>query len=426
MPDHYVEFDPASPCLVLAPHLEYPTRNGADILIDKKWAQFSKHVPFVDIIGKDAIRKYTNGKLVGNKLYKNTSISKTKAAVSTLLTRNHYLLQKNLTSDFIRTALPYLANPKYKTVVLSFIWTAALTDNLPLMGARLYCVETHNDELRCYENLKNSTNNPLAQKVAYHSGRWSETFLRRHESDFLYLHVSDADQRSYLDYLPNHASLVVPIGVDEVAVEPFRQCDPVPSEKVRLIFVGSLGVQMNLDALRYFRKRFYPLLRKSFGRNLEVLVVGSTPSKGIVRLCDDSGWTLHQDVSEQELRRLYRTATFSILPFPYTAGAKLKLLGSLAHGVPYLATSNMRDQTQDVPYPCLASDDPERWISHVQEVRRNGISNDSQDALLRVAQRFSWSAVASRMFESLISYEERRCPSQRSVAYFPEAMRHLC
>jgi len=29
--------DPTGPCPVLAPHLEYPTRNGADILIDRKW-----------------------------------------------------------------------------------------------------------------------------------------------------------------------------------------------------------------------------------------------------------------------------------------------------------------------------------------------------------------------------------------------------
>ena len=56
-------FDPTSPCLVLAPHLEYPLRNGGDILIDKKWSRLSEYVRFVDIIGKNTITRYENGSL---------------------------------------------------------------------------------------------------------------------------------------------------------------------------------------------------------------------------------------------------------------------------------------------------------------------------------------------------------------------------
>ncbi|MCC6503780.1 MAG: hypothetical protein IT362_11695, partial [Deltaproteobacteria bacterium] len=44
--------DRGRPSLVIAPHLEYPTRNGGDLLIDRRWAEFSRYVPFVDIVGK--------------------------------------------------------------------------------------------------------------------------------------------------------------------------------------------------------------------------------------------------------------------------------------------------------------------------------------------------------------------------------------
>src|SRR4028119_1209634 len=131
---------------------------------------------------------------------------------------------------------------------------------------------------------------------------------------------------------------------------------------VRFLFVGSLGVNINLDAIEFFKKDFYPLLKAEVGGDLEVLVVGSNPSAKVSRLCKDMGWMLHPDVSDEELTRLYRTATFSILPFRYATGSKLKLLQSLANGVPYLATHVLRDQVEEVMYPCLISSEPEEWL----------------------------------------------------------------
>src|SRR5918992_2635495 len=86
-------FDPTSPCLVLAPHLEYPVRNGGDILIDKKWSRLSEYVPYVDIIGKDTITRYESGRLVKSVHYTNTHVSRALAAFNTLAKRSHYLLE---------------------------------------------------------------------------------------------------------------------------------------------------------------------------------------------------------------------------------------------------------------------------------------------------------------------------------------------
>jgi len=119
-----------------------------------------------------------------------------------------------------------------------------------------------------------------------------------------------------------------------------------PSVSRNRAIVGSLGVKINLDAIEFFKKDFYPLLKAGLGGDLEVLVVGSNPSDNVSRLCRDLGWMLYPDVSDEELTRLYRTSTFSILPFRYTTGSKLKLLQSLANGVPCLATLALRDQVE--------------------------------------------------------------------------------
>ena len=54
-------FDDNRPVLVLAPHLVYPLRHGADILIGRRWGMFSAHVPRVDIVGREAVHIFEGG-----------------------------------------------------------------------------------------------------------------------------------------------------------------------------------------------------------------------------------------------------------------------------------------------------------------------------------------------------------------------------
>ena len=394
-------FDPASPCLVIAPHLEYPIRSGADILIDRKYAHFSEHVPFVDIIGKEAIVRYSDGKPVQSTPYKNVRVGKAVAAAATLYNRSHYLLEKFVTRDFVETMRRYFSDPDYRMVVFSFVWTAAIARRLPKMDDRLCCIETHNDEFKWYEDIRKSSVNPLAKLTASFSERWARSFVEEYGSGFLFLHVSEADQKGFSRRFPDHRSCVVPTGADMTHDRSFPQENLAMYEKTRLIFVGSLGVKINFDALDNFNKRFYPVLKEELEENLEVLIVGSNPSRRVTKLCWKAGWKLHPNVSDQELRRLYGISTFSILPFNYTTGSKLKLLDSLAHGVPYLATSSLRDQAEEEIYPCLVSNDPKEWSERARDVGRRGITEEERVLLKDQAQRHSWKSIARLMFEML-------------------------
>lgn len=398
--------DSTSPCLVLAPHLHYPLRNGSDILIDRKWSQFSKYVPFVDIIGRDTIKRYENGRVTTSAQFVNARKTQPRAAVNTIVKGSHYMREKVVTRNFSRIARSYYLNPEYKMVVFSFIWTAAVADGLPRLEDRLVCVETHNDELRWFENLRKHSVNPLAKLAAYYSNKWLLSFLRKHESEYLFLHVSETDQKGYLKYFPDHKSWVVPVGVEEVA-DGFSQQEKITKfDKARLIFVGSLGVKINLDALNVLKTEFYPLLKERLGEDIEVLIVGSNPSREVAKLCKEAGWKLHRNVSDRKLRYLYSISTCSMLPFRYTTGSKLKLLESLANGVPYLATLELRDQLEEVVYPCLVSDDPAEWLHRVREIKKKGITIDERIELRDYAKKHSWASVARDMFHLLNQDQE--------------------
>ncbi len=395
------KFDPTGPCLVLAPHLEYPLRNGGDILIDKKWSEFSKYVQFVDIIGKNTITRYRKAKLEERRPYDNISISQYSAAIRTVLLQSHYLLEKFMTLSFIKTAHPYLQNPKYKTVIFSFIWSASILDSMPKIDNILYCIETHNDEIKWFDDLRKTSVNPLVKLTAYFSRKWLRSFLHKHEADFLYLHVSKADQSGYLKYFPYHSNHIVPIGADTDFRDFSHITNVVFLDKIRLIFVGSLGARMNLDAINVFRTEYYSLLKKELNGNLEVFIVGSNPSRNVIKICSIMGWKLYPNVSDSELMNLYNLSMFSILPFHYVNGGKLKILKSLANGVPYLATDEILDQVDEVLYPCLISTDPKEWLTHISNVQRKGITRDDRIALMKYAKKYSWSTVAYKMYQLL-------------------------
>ena len=394
-------FDPSSPCLVIAPHLEYPVRTGADILIDRKYAYFSKRVPFVDLVGRDTIVRYERGRLVRSTPYRNTRVSKPRAVFRTLHRRSHYLLEKLVTPSFSKVAGSYLSNPRYKTVVFSFLWTASLDIEQREIAGRLRCIETHNDEFLWYENIRNSSANPVAKLAARMSEGWATAFMEENGLRFVFLHVSETDHKGFLSRFPDHQGYVVPTGVEEMReATPGLGVSAVP-DKARLIFVGSLGVKINQDALRIFESKFYPRLKKDFGEDLEVLIVGKSPSRKVVKLCENMDWSLYPDVSEQMLAELYGVATFSILPFGYTTGSKLKLLDSLARGVPYLATESLRGQVEEVSYPCLISDVPGEWSGRIQQTRERGIATGEREALREQAREYSWDKIAHRTFEVL-------------------------
>ena len=394
------KFDPAAPCLILAPHLVYPPRTGANLLIDRTACALSRFTPYVDVLASDRLVRYQEGREVACRSFENRMRSKRAAALRVLARRSHFYLEKFTTPAFRREALTLLRESAYRTVFCSYITTARLLTETPgLPAGRRHLIFTHNDEFKWFRDLRRTTANPLGKLAAYFSERWLHGFFRRHARDFLFLHVTEEDRKGYARHYPDHPSLIVPIGV-ELPPAPAPPLAP-DAKRLRLIFVGSLGVKMNRDALTHFARRYLPPLRARFGDTLEVIVAGSAPSPAVRTLCREHGWRLHPDVSSEELRSLYKQATFALLPFPYATGAKLKLLGALAHGVPFLATEAVRSQAEACVYPSLIDSDPAAWIDRIETIRHDGLSAAHRDALFAVARTHSWEASVRRMIRVL-------------------------
>lgn len=384
------------PLLMLAPNLEYPAHNGSDVTLVELAPALSERTGRVTVVAARETVVYEHGREVSRVPHGGAMRSRRSAALRTLIRRSHYYREKFNTPGFAREARRHLSDPAYGSVFHSYLTTADLAQ-LP-DPARPHVVWSHNDEFKWFEDLRDSAGSPLGRAVATQSLGWLGRFLGPHRHDLTLLHVTEADRDGWERHVPGHHSAVVPIGV---ALRGEPAPPRPPGGDVRLLFSAALGVRMNYDALVHFAERYAPALRARVGDALKVHVVGSTPLPETEALCTREGWVLRANVSEEEMDAQFREALFSLLPFPYATGAKLKLLKSLAYGVPVLATPTVGAQADLVQPPSLLSDDPERWAAHVVATRDAGIGPDARRALRGLAEGHSWGATADRVLDAI-------------------------
>ena len=105
----------------------------------------------------------------------------------------------------------------------------------------------------------------------------------------------------------------------------------------RFLFVGSLGVYANEDAVVYFCDRILPILRREAPRPFVVHVVGTCPSARQLEIAESAGVRVVGPVPE--VASWYRAADAVIVPLRTGGGTRIKILEAFDHGCPVVTTS---------------------------------------------------------------------------------------
>ena len=392
------------PVLVVAPHLCFPERNGADILVERTSRFLSQHAGFVDLIGCRAVRRYRAAVIVDERPVPNRLRPQWLAGIRCLARRSHYLLERFNTPVIERVIRQQWDREDYGIVLASYLVTLPMLP--PLTAAQRLFVWTHNDEFKWFEDLRRFSRNPLRKAVASQSLRWLHHATPRLAEGATLLHVSEEDRRGFDRMIPGHRNLVVPVGTD-MASSP-RWQEVAAGGPVVLTFMGSLSVQMAGDALQHFHEHYEPALREAFGSRLSIRVVGSQPTRIVKKLCRVLDWKLHADVTDDALSALLSESTFTILPFPYATGVKLKLMRSLGNGIPFLATSVTKSPGFKVPPGCCFADEPAEWVASIQQWLASPDKPALRRELLAVAESYSWPTVVKHIATAIRQAETPR------------------
>ncbi len=399
-----------NPILVLAPNVSYPTRDGPSIHIDQRFKALSTLCGLVDIVTKNSHVQYEFGSLKFNNTIqrKHRQQPRWLFGIKALLNRRDYLSEMLLTPEAIQRFYQFAANPLYKTVVLSPLQSLNLLNdpnNTIAQPDRLIITETHDDMYAWYQHVGQRSS--LAMKlISLNSINSLNRLLNAHHKKSIFFHVSEADKKSYESRFPamRENSFIVALGSQKRNTSFYN----LPTDKIRLLYIGGLGVQMNLDAIHHFGEKYYPALFQRFGEALEVVIAGRNPSANVIDYCKKMGWVLRPNLSETELDELYLSTTYSLLPFEYMWGSKNKLMESLAYGIPFLATRLLCQQVADTEalYPCLFSDSPEEWANHVAQHTFEDDLSTYRQKLINFANRHSWETNAEQIM-SIINQNKK-------------------
>lgn len=131
-----------------------------------------------------------------------------------------------------------------------------------------------------------------------------------------------------------------------------------------LLFVGGFAHPPNADAVLWFAREVFPLIREKMPVNF--YIVGSKVTEEIKALEQDgSGIIVKGFVSEEELSSLYRTCKIVVVPLRYGAGVKGKVVEAIYNGAPIVTTSVGSEGIPGVEEVLLVEDKPRDFADAV-------------------------------------------------------------
>jgi len=180
---------------------------------------------------------------------------------------------------------------------------------------------------------------------------------------------------------------VVSNGVD---ADYFRGSATTPPAPPTIVFTGDMSYFPNQEAVRYFARCVFPLVRKSVPE-ARFLIVGRDPGRPVTALREIGG--VEVTASVPDIRSYLAMATVAVAPFSIAAGLQNKILEAMAYGLPVAATSRaVQGLSAAVGGVVEIGDDVETLADKVIALVRNPERARSigQESRRRVAADYSW------------------------------------
>lgn len=291
-----------------------------------------------------------------------------------------------------RQVAPLLSRGQPDIVQFEHLFVAPLgemVDNVP------WVLTEHNIETRNARRQGQQAASPPRRLASWIETRklwrWEQKWVRRSTASIA---VSETEAKDLREFAPETPVFVVPNGVD---TGEFAPRDEVRTPRKGLLFFGTLGYAPNADAVTYFCREIFPLIR-SHQPDVTLEIVGAHASPEVVALGNLPGVQFIGFVDD--LRPYLWRAAVCVVPLRSGGGTRLKILEALAAGCSVVSTSlgaeglALKDGQQ-----LMVADDP---IAFGQAVLALLDEPDLRYRLTRagkqaVAEHYDWNVIAPRL-----------------------------
>ncbi len=165
----------------------------------------------------------------------------------------------------------------------------------------------------------------------------------------------------------------------------------------RIVFTGSMDWRPNQDAMKYFVREIFPLL-KSSEEPVDFYIVGRNPSPDIVALGADKDITVTGEVDD--VRPYMEEASVYAVPLRIGGGSRLKILEALAMEQAVVTTAIGAEGLEVEPNRhVLIGDSPEDFAVQIRRLFKDPElgKNLGRSGRRLVERRYGWEALGGRL-----------------------------
>lgn len=201
--------------------------------------------------------------------------------------------------------------------------------------------------------------------------------------------VSETDKKHLVKMGVNNRLFVVPNGTDTAFFKPLGK--KIIEDSV--LWMGHMDVHTNKDAVLYFWKEIYPLVRRQHPA-VKMTFLGTSPPKEIAEaaILDNQ---IRVTGFVDDIRSYVDEAAVMVVPIRIGSGTRIKILDGMAMGKAIVSTSvgceglNVSDGKN-----ILIADNPQDFANRTVEILKNGnMRMKIEKEALKLAKSFDWSLI---------------------------------
>lgn len=197
-----------------------------------------------------------------------------------------------------------------------------------------------------------------------------------------------ADEARAAD-LPDGKAMAIGNGVD---VAYFCPRPRRPGAGPRFVFTGTMDYRPNVDAVCWFAREVWPLVRRDLPE-AQFVVVGRDPAPTVQRLADIPG--IEVTGSVPDVRPYFGDATAAVVPLRIARGVQNKVLEAMAAGRAVIGSPGaLEGLSLALGSEAVQAGTPEQWARAMKRLAEDDAHRRSIEEAARAAveQRFTWDA----------------------------------
>lgn len=358
--------------LIVAGEFPYPANHGGIVDIWKRMNAFKKMNFSIDLMvtvkenpSREQIREV-------ERVVQNIFIVKRSNKVSYIFKKLPLQINSRKTLEKFQ-----MNNKIYDWVILEGECTLAILSNKSLKYKKII-LRMHNDESKYFRELSKSSQTWF-KKFYYLSESykfsWGEPYFIQQIENIMFISL-DEKQRYTSKYNIKNACFLPP------AIDLKFYSRPLNNKTV--LFIGSLFMINNQEAIRYYIKYIHPQLNDI--KNYKFIIAGNNRNESLDWLYDLKSQfsNIYIYESPKDLSEIYEMSTVFVNPMLHGAGVKVKTIEAIVNGLPVISTTVGCEGTGLMHQRhILISDDCDEYAKYIRNVLediaiRNNLVQKSQ------------------------------------------------